>query len=175
MSTFKSLLSLAFILIAPSSHAGTTSMASLSLGYGSLDVGAGSGTIYAITDANNQLKSVKISVTVGMLGMSSQEVITQDVSSLIKGNSLSFYLEGASRPILKISAAPGFSATGGKLNVSIWKGSAYSSQQLEVALGTITHQYYLWNNSKKVKNIHINTRGYSFENMYVGWYSITTY
>jgi len=151
------------------------SMASISLGYGKLDVSSGSGTIYAHTDdSTGKLKSISIYVNAGMLGFTQVISQSQDINALIKGSSLSFYMEGSKKAVMVIKPQAGFNAYGGKITVSVLKSDGYYSSSLDIARGSVSNKYKFWYGDSSVTRFDINMRGYSIAEMVVGWYRIVT-
>lgn len=172
MKLFK--LNLIFLLASLSLHifAGTYSISTISLGYGKLDVNAGSGNMLVTTDQSGKLQSVSIDVSAGFFGMKHRIQYSETVANLSSGKSIDFYMEGGSKPVLKLKSIGRFDAlNGGKLNFSVLKSEGYETTTLVIMRDSISKRFYLWDSSDRmIADVGLNMRGYTLASMYVGWY-----
>jgi len=172
MKAFKTLLILMMVLTSGIANAKVISMAAIDLGYGKLDINAGSGHLKALVDNNNRLVGISVNAYASLLGIDAKINEYLDVPSLAKGEPLNFYMNGAKSAILVVKALGGFGVNGGKLKFSVLESDGYHSTILEVERGASTKQFRVYKDQQMINQINLNIRGYSIADMLIGWYEL---
>ncbi|MFZ4714402.1 MAG: hypothetical protein ACOYL6_11840 [Bacteriovoracaceae bacterium] len=152
----------------------TYSVGNVSLSYGAFAYGSGGGKVNVEVDAKNNFKKLTVDVTVGMLGINKRIVESITLASLKAGTPLPFSMDGASRTTLRISPAKGFNEQGGNATIEFLTKSGFAKENITLSKSK-AGKFYIWQKNRLVKEISINMRGYTFEDMYVGKYKIITF
>jgi len=155
-------------------EASTYSISTISLGYGQLDINAGFGNMYVTTDTRSRLQSVSLDVTAGFFGIKHQIKYSETIANLSSGKPIDFYMEGGSKPVLKLKSNGRFDASqGGKLNFSALKSSGYETTSIKIMKESLSNRFFLFDSSDRIiGDIGINMRGYSISAMYIGRYEL---
>jgi hypothetical protein len=157
---------------AEKNNSSSYSISSISIGYGAMDVGAGSGRVNVETNSAGKLLKVSVKAEVGMLGMESTISQSISIANLKAGKTLEFTMDGSSSAVMKITPQAGFGDFGGKAQIKINTTSGWKTENVEILRGQKTGKYFIWQGSNTVDKISINMRGYSVAAMKVGFYEL---
>ncbi len=172
MNVLKITMILLAALTANLANAKMVRLANISLGYGKLDVSAGSGGMIVLVDGFNRLQGVSVKVNANLLGISSKINQYMDIHQLAKGETQRFFMKGGQYPILTIKPKSGFGVNGGQLHLSFLTASGYVEEDLEIEKGAHTGQFRLYRGNHMITEIELNIRGYSLDEMKIGWYDL---
>ena len=155
-------------------HAASYSISTITIGYGKFDINAGNGNMSVNIDSSGKMQSVSIDVMAGFFGLKHRIQYSESIASLRSGKSIDFYMEGGSKPVLKLKSSGHFDASnGGKLSFSVLKADGYETTSMSILREAISKRFYLWDSSDRIiGDIGLNMRGYSLASMYIGWYEL---
>jgi hypothetical protein len=173
MKALKMTLILLAAFTANLANAKVVRLANISLGYGKLDVSAGGGGMSVLVDASNRLQGVSVKVNANLFGISSKINQYMDMHQLAKGETQRFYMQDGKYPILTIKPKPGFGVNGGQLHLAFLTQSGYQYEDLEIERGANTGQFRLFRGDQMITEIELNVRGYSLDEMKIGWYELS--
>ncbi len=144
--------------------------------YGFLGMGVGKAKIF-LTISDGKLVDLNVDAKVGILGINSDIKQKVTIDRLKRGQPLEFYMDGATRPSLRIRPAAGFSEMGGTATIEIWDGDEYKKETINIS-SSLGEKYKVYQGNvtrtNEVTGIKINMRGMSVSDMYVGSYKIET-
>lgn len=151
-------------------------LAEAKIAYSSLGIGVGRAQIF-ITIRDGQLVDLNIDAKVGILGVNSEIKKKVTIDQLMLGQPLEFFMEGASRPTLRVRPGPSFSKKGGTATLEIWDGEKYIKEIISIS-DRIGNRYKIYHGNVQTRNevtgLSINMFGSSISRMYVGRYKIKT-
>jgi hypothetical protein len=173
MKVLKTTLILLAAFTAHLANAKVIRVADISLGYGKLDVSAGSGSMTVLVDASNRLQGISVKAIAELFGISSTINQYMDVKKLNQGETHRFYMQDGKYPILTIKPKAGFGVNGGELYLSFLTTSGYQQEVVEIAKGANSGQFRLFKNDQMINQIDLNMRGYSVSEMKIGWYELS--
>ena len=151
-------------------------LAEAKITYSGLGIGVGRAQIF-ITVSEGQLVDLNIDAKVGILGINSEIKQKITINQLMLGQPLEFFMEGASRPTLRVRPGPSFSKRGGTATLEIWDGEKYIKEIISIS-DRIGNRYKIYHGNVQTRNevtgLSVNMFGSSISRMYVGRYKIKT-
>jgi hypothetical protein len=150
---------------------GIQELAKLQVTHGWLGADVGGGRAFIKTDIKGQILKISIKVDVEILGVQ-LETINESISikSLLKGEPLKFFMDGAKEPSLLIAPGKSFSKTGGSAKIKVLnKNGEYESESVSISKNSRGH-YAIKQKGKSLQTLKINMRGVKISSMYVGDY-----
>ncbi len=129
-----------------------------------------------LTTLNGSVEYIEMEGFYNILGMSGNVNYGFSIDQIMKGQTLGFYTDYDSSPILKITPAPYFSADkGGKIFFEFWDGKKYESLEGHLAKD-VNDEFHLYINKVAPENyvnyLKVNVRGITPAGMRIKNYKV---